>query len=115
MYNSLKPGDELDSLLTKRIIERRKPANFRRILHPGSGTRYSTNLLANHELINSVLDLGFEFRIVTRRIGEYCAVFIRDDQKFEGYSTESQLMANCLAALAVADYLDQNHRVPIVA
>jgi hypothetical protein len=24
-------------------------------------------------------------------------------------------MANCLAALAVADYLDQNHRVPIVA
>jgi hypothetical protein len=106
-YTDLKPGEELDQLLTMRIVKRVKPEpNVKNTPH-GFGTRFSTELTANHDLIDSVTSYGFEFQQTTRSAnGPFEAVFRRDGCEFSGRSSGSQLMANCLAALKAADYLD---------
>ena len=102
MYSDLQAGPDTDRILAERIIERPKPVSCKR--KPRDfGQSYSSDAAANHELIAAVMDHGFEFQNATRSTGgPFKAIFRRNDREFEGFSTKTQLLAVCAAALAHA-------------
>src|SRR4051812_32523339 len=104
-YSSFEPGEELDLLLKKKIIDRPVPAAVKRKPCPELGSKFSTEVPANLELINCLLDHGFGFQETTRSAKRFTSRFKHKGEVFAGEG-KTQLMANCIAALRAADYLD---------